>query len=76
MEKLSVPAAVSTYQTAFDNVPLQETVALPESSVQPEAFTALPGARATNEVDPFTVSASVTFALGVPLCVLTQTVVV
>lgn len=70
---LSVPVAVSTYQTALDNVPLQDTVALPETSVHPDVFTATVGVRLTNEVDPLTVNASVTLALGVPLCVLTQT---
>lgn len=76
MKKLSVPEAVSTYQMAFDNVPLQDTVAVPDSNVQPDEFTAMFGARVMNDVEPFTVSASVTLALGAPLCVLTHTLVV
>lgn len=76
MKKLSVPEAVSTYQMAFDTVPLQDTVAVPDSNVQPDAFTAVFGARVMKDVEPFTVSASVTLALGVPLCVLTHTLVV
>lgn len=76
MKKLSVPEAVSTYHVAFDNVPLQETVAVPDSSVQPDELTAVAEVRAVKEVVPLTVNASVTFALGVPLCVLTQTFVV
>jgi len=76
MRTLSVPEAVSTYQTAFDNVPLQDTVAVPDSKVQPDELTALLGARVMKEVVPLTVRASVTLALGVPLCVLTHTLVV
>src|SRR5262245_15309106 len=41
--KLSVPRSVSTYQKAWVSVPLQETVAVPCTSVQPLVFTGVLG---------------------------------
>ena len=74
MKKLSVPEAVSTYQMAFVNVPLQETLALPVTCVQPEVFTVVLGARVRNVFDPFTVNSRVMRACGLFVIVLTQAV--
>src|SRR6185436_9505283 len=72
MYKVVVPVSVATNHLAGLSVPLQETVALPETLVQPVELTAVFGARVIQVMPVDVVSSRVIRAFAVPLAKRTQ----